>query len=151
MCSLPLPPPELPPPPTPAQLSEASSLQGLILCLAHSKCNDFLFLSELHALKLGTACPILRVQSTRRRLGKAGGASSEGQSEIPFSLVERKILRSEWGGASPGPGKVYSLYVSGVVCTWEAIAGGSLQGASQRKPFSDFKFCQRYNSEHSLK
>lgn len=156
-----LPPSELPHPPTPAQLSEASSLQGLILCLAHSKCNDFLFLSELYALKLGTARPILRVQSTRRLLGKAGGASSEGQSKMPFRLVERKILRwGDWGqsgvgadnnGASPGPGVVYSLCVPGVVCTWEAIAGGFLQGASQQESFSDFKVGLRYNSEHSLK
>lgn len=120
-----------------------------------------MFLSELYALKLGTARPILRVQSTRCLLGKAGGASSEGQSETPFRLVERKILRwGDWGqsgvgadnnGASPGPGVVHSLYVPGVVCTWEAIAGGSLQGASQQEPFSDFKVGLRYNSEHSLK
>lgn len=122
MCCLPL-PLLLGPLSSPPQLSEACCLQGLILCLAHSKRNDFLFLSELQALKQGTACPILRAQSAcTAPLSKAGSASSEGRRETPFRLMERKSLSWEdwgWGDSgarSPGPGKIHSLSVPRVVC-----------------------------------
>lgn len=112
-----------------------------------------MFLSELQALNLGTARPILRAQSTRRLLGKAGSASSEGPSEAngEEDAEVGKLGSGRDSGTSPGPGKVHPLYVSGVVCTWEAIADGSLQVTSQHGPFGDFKVSLRYNSKSSLK